>query len=207
MAKAALEQKAMTTVPQYLIDQNRPYSPIDIYNNLHQEFGKTLIVKALEAAVTGGKIKEKAVGKQKIYYANQENFENSDDSALGEYDVKIGELSETVSHLNNEHKELDKELKTLIADETTENLKFTLQIMTNRSKAMEERCATLEAGRNTDVESEGKQLAVKESTINKVLKTRKRLASDMFNSIRENSMLTKKALVESLGIEVEKDEI
>ncbi|PAV57792.1 hypothetical protein WR25_05099 [Diploscapter pachys] len=207
MAKAALEQKAMTAVPQYLIDQNRPYSPIDIYNNLHQEFGKTLIVKALEAAVTAGKIKEKAVGKQKIYYANQENFENSDDSALGEYDAKIGELSETVTHLNNEYKELDKELKTLIADETTENLKFTLQIMTNRSKAMEERCATLEAGRNTDVESESKQLAVKESTINKVLKTRKRLASDMFNSIRENSMLTKKALVESLGIEVEKDEI
>ena len=31
-------------IPEYMIRQNRPYSAIDVYNNLHQEFGKTVSI-------------------------------------------------------------------------------------------------------------------------------------------------------------------
>lgn len=36
---------------KYLFDQNRPYSATDIHMNLHKEFGKTAIQKALDMLV------------------------------------------------------------------------------------------------------------------------------------------------------------
>ena len=65
-AKAALE---------YLNKQNRPYSAIDIFNNLHKEYAKTAVVKCLEMLASEGKIKEKTYGKQKVskYRGSQKN--------------------------------------------------------------------------------------------------------------------------------------
>jgi 26S proteasome regulatory subunit (ATPase 3-interacting protein) len=39
------------TVLKYLKDQNRPYSANDIMQNLHKEFGKTAVQKALDYLV------------------------------------------------------------------------------------------------------------------------------------------------------------
>lgn len=33
---------ALTVVPEYMVEQNRPYSAIDVYNNLRQQYGKTV---------------------------------------------------------------------------------------------------------------------------------------------------------------------
>lgn len=37
-----LSISALTVVPEYMVEQNRPYSAIDVYNNLRQEYGKTV---------------------------------------------------------------------------------------------------------------------------------------------------------------------
>ncbi|PIO56753.1 hypothetical protein TELCIR_21846, partial [Teladorsagia circumcincta] len=65
MSKADLEQK------EYMLEQNRPYSATDVFTNLRQEFGKTLVLKVLESSVSSGILKDKVIGKQKIFYANQ----------------------------------------------------------------------------------------------------------------------------------------
>ncbi|KJH52507.1 hypothetical protein DICVIV_01353 [Dictyocaulus viviparus] len=42
MSKSDLEEKAVTKITEYMIEQNRPYSAIDVHTNLRQEFGKAV---------------------------------------------------------------------------------------------------------------------------------------------------------------------
>ena len=47
------------TVYKYMKVQNRPYSINDLVSNLHNEYGKTAVQKAIDKLVTEGKIFEK----------------------------------------------------------------------------------------------------------------------------------------------------
>ncbi|KIH65331.1 Tat binding protein 1(TBP-1)-interacting protein [Ancylostoma duodenale] len=97
---------AFSKIPEYMKEQNRPYSAVDVYTNLRQEFGKTLVLKVLEASVASGVLKEKLVGKQKIFYANQDNLGEYDEAAIAEYDAKIDELTEKLTGISAQYKEL-----------------------------------------------------------------------------------------------------
>ena len=43
-----------SVILDYLTKQNRPYSAIDIFNNLHKEYGKTAVVRSLESMAEAG---------------------------------------------------------------------------------------------------------------------------------------------------------
>ena len=69
--KAADEEAAALKIKDYMLAANRPYSAIDVTTNLRKEFGKSLVVKCLESLVLSGHLKDKAFGKQKMFFANQ----------------------------------------------------------------------------------------------------------------------------------------
>ena len=64
MSSKSKDAQAVSVILEYLTKQNRPYSATDIHSNLHNQFGKTAVVKALEALVSNGTIKSKAYNKQ-----------------------------------------------------------------------------------------------------------------------------------------------
>ncbi|VDM64062.1 unnamed protein product [Angiostrongylus costaricensis] len=106
MSKNDLEHKAFAKITEYMVEQNRPYSATDVYANLRQEFGKTLVLKVLESCAASGTLKEKMIGKQKIFYANQENLEVCDEAAIADLDSQIGCLSEELKSLTAQNKEI-----------------------------------------------------------------------------------------------------
>ena len=61
-------------VLKYLTNQNRPYSVNDLVANLRNEIPKTMMQKVLDGLVQEGKVKEKVIGKQKVYAVNQDEF-------------------------------------------------------------------------------------------------------------------------------------
>lgn len=63
---------ANEAVLKYLRNTNRPYSANDIVMNLHKEFGKTIVQRALDALVQQTVVLEKVYGKQKVYVIRQE---------------------------------------------------------------------------------------------------------------------------------------
>lgn len=83
---------AAEAVFKYLQQTNRPYSANDIMMNLHKEFGKTAIQKALDELVEATRIREKIYGKQKVYCAIQEGKENNSQETGNE----LKELEERV---------------------------------------------------------------------------------------------------------------
>ena len=58
--------------------QNRPYNAIQLFQNLHGEVGETEAVKVLTALTESGQLQEKAFGKQKVYWVNQNNLQVPD---------------------------------------------------------------------------------------------------------------------------------
>ena len=78
-------------VLKYMRDQNRPFSTNDVMMNLHKEFGKTAIQKALDTLVSEGQLVEKVNGKQKAYVINQENLPTANEEELASLDAQIKE--------------------------------------------------------------------------------------------------------------------
>lgn len=62
----------MDTVYKHLKIQNRPYSVNDIVLNLHNEFGKSAVQKAIDHLLAEGKIFEKVSGFLNVY-CNESN--------------------------------------------------------------------------------------------------------------------------------------
>ncbi|ETN86136.1 Tat binding protein 1(TBP-1)-interacting protein [Necator americanus] len=189
-----------------MVEQNRPYSANDVYSNLRQEFSKALVVKVLDASVTSGVLKEKVIGKQKIYYTNQDNLEKCDESAIAEYDAKVDKLSEKLAALSSRHKELQNELKTLSSTETTERLSELTTELKEKIKHLKAELAKWESTDQDAVLEESRKTMELEASLSKMLVKRKRIALEMLNAISENSPMTKQELVDRIGIELEPGE-
>ncbi|GMT19348.1 hypothetical protein PFISCL1PPCAC_10645, partial [Pristionchus fissidentatus] len=208
-AKAELEAKAMVVVPEYMVEQNRPYSAIDVYNNLRQQYGKTLIVKALEHGVSIGILKEKLISKQKIFYADQDKLPVADESTLADLDKSIAARSETFESLSAKYKIVQNELTSLRSEETTNRLKEMVEESKMEVIQLRDRKELLEAARSNvglDAEAEAKELLAKEAVLEKLAARRKRMACDIIDAIREGANMPKKQLFDSIGLEIAEGE-
>ncbi|GMR42483.1 hypothetical protein PMAYCL1PPCAC_12678 [Pristionchus mayeri] len=208
-AKAELEAKAMVVVPEYMVEQNRPYSAIDVYTNLRQQYGKTLIVKALEHGVSIGVLKEKLISKQKIFYANQDRLPVADESTLAELDKSIGEKAETFASLSAKYKTMQNELTALRSEETTERLKEMVEESKAEVSRLKGRVQLLEVARanvGAEAEAEARELMDKEAGLEKLAAKRKRMACDIIDAIREGANMPKKQLFDSIGLEIAEGE-
>ncbi|EMP40514.1 Homologous-pairing protein 2 like protein [Chelonia mydas] len=77
------------------------------------------VVKALEQLAQQGKIREKAYGKQKIYFPDQDQFPTVSDSEFKALDNEISELSSKVQTLQQSCRHMESELKDLNGSMTT----------------------------------------------------------------------------------------
>merc|ERR1711868_280875 len=109
-----------SAILDYLTKQNRPYSAIDIFNNLHKEYGKTAVVRSLESMAEAGRIREKVYGKQKVYCADQSQYPDVDNEELKVMDGKIVQLTEAYQQESSSLKQLESKLHSLSSSLTTE---------------------------------------------------------------------------------------
>ncbi|CAI8032607.1 Homologous-pairing protein 2 homolog, partial [Geodia barretti] len=119
MSKAK-EAAAPAKILQYMLDQNRPYSAGDVFNNLHKEFGKTCVQRCLDQLVTEGKLVEKTYGKQKTYVINQSQFPDVDGSELNALDKEIAEVQKQLQESQSHCQRLNSELSALNSSLTAE---------------------------------------------------------------------------------------
>ncbi|KAJ7421091.1 PSMC3 interacting protein [Willisornis vidua] len=100
--EAAAGGGAAAVLLRYLREQNRPYSAQDAFGNLQREhgLGKAAVVKALEQLAQQGRVREKAYGKQKIYFADQEQLPAASDAELRGLDGQIAARSAELQALH-----------------------------------------------------------------------------------------------------------
>uniref|UniRef100_A0A8C4PW82 Homologous-pairing protein 2 homolog n=1 Tax=Eptatretus burgeri TaxID=7764 RepID=A0A8C4PW82_EPTBU len=140
MSKAK-EATASTMILKYLNVQNRPYSAQDITANLQREhgFGKTAVIKALEQLAEDGSIKEKLYGKQKVYFANQEQFPAVSEEQLNKLDEKVIRLSQDLQKSQQACRDLDADFHSLSSAMTTTEAESVAADLREECRTLQER--------------------------------------------------------------------
>lgn len=199
------DAQAFKAVLDYLNKQNRPYSAIDICNNLHKEHGKTAIVKACEGLAAKGDIKEKVYGKQKVYLADQSQFPEVDDSEIKSMDGKITELTEKLKTTMDEVKRLETELRTLNSCLSTEEAQKQLTEVSEECSHFQAKLSKLKEGGNVVSPEEKDRVFSSRLKYVKEWRKRKRITNDILNAILEGYPKPKKQLYEDIGIETDEE--
>ncbi|XP_072299096.1 homologous-pairing protein 2 homolog [Eucyclogobius newberryi] len=191
----------------YLNEKNRPYSAQDVFCNLQKQhgLGKTAVVKAMELLAIEGKIKEKMYGKQKIYFADQAQFKDVSDNDLKEMDTQISKLNADLQSLTQNCRQLDSELKELNNSLTTEDMNNEIKQLKEECSGFKSRLEKIKSATNHVTPEEKEKVSKEQILYVKEWKKRKRLASDMMNSILEGYPKSKREFLEEVGVETDED--
>lgn len=199
------DKEAPAKILKYLTDQNRPYSAVDILNNLHKEFGKTCITRVLEQLAASGKIKEKVYGKQKVYVVDQTQLADVDDKELAAMDKKIAELQEKVTAAKSKVKSMENKLSSLKSSLTSAEAAKQLEKVEQECTQLESRLTTIKSGKDHVSPEETQKIYSANKETVKQWRKRKRMAMDVINAILEGYPKSKKELYEEVGIETDED--
>ncbi|KAM4623188.1 homologous-pairing protein 2 homolog [Discoglossus pictus] len=201
------EAAAGVIILKYLNDQNRPYSTQDVFGNLQREhgLGKTAVVKAMELLAQQGKIKEKVYGKQKIYFADQEQFPSVSDTELRGLDSQISELSTKLQTTQQSCRQLDSELKDLASSMTTEQMMKEIKELKEECARYQEKLEKIKSATNHVTPQEKEKVYNERKQYCKEWRKRKRMASEIFDAILEGYPKSKKQFFEEVGVETDEE--
>eukprot|EP00794_Sanderia_malayensis_P003394 gene3394-3884_t len=199
------KRTADDAVLDYLNKQNRPYSAVDIFNNLHKEFGKTAIVKSLESLAEKKQIHEKVYGKQKAYAPNQDQYEDYDESQLKKMDLEITGHAEELKRLQQQCKSQEAVIGKMNSQITTKVAKERLEQLTGECSSMQERIKKIESASNSVTPVEKDKIYKDHKECDQHWRKRKRMAMDIINCILEGYPKSKKQLLEEVGVETDEE--
>lgn len=199
------DAQACKGVLDYLNRQNRPYSAIDIFNNLHKEYGKTAVEKACETLSEEGKISKKIYGKQKVFVAVQSQFPNVDDNEIKEMDQKVVTLNEQVQIRQEEVRKLEGEIKGFNSSISTEEARKLIKELDHENQTLSLKIAKLKEGGNVISPQEKERVYSSRTKYVKEWRKRKRMGNDILGAILEGYPKTKKQLYEEIGVETDED--
>ncbi|KAI4498159.1 hypothetical protein M0802_006645 [Mischocyttarus mexicanus] len=195
---------AMDTVYKHLKIRNRPYSVNDIVLNLHNEFGKSAVQKAIDHLLADGKVFEKVYGKQKVYCVVQDTTQDIEE--LMRIDK---ELQAHANEIETRYQDLEKEIKIQETLLTSLKSSITLEEARREKILLEESIQGLTNKLDKLVESTGStdltemkrktQSSLDEYT--REYHKRKRLCTELLDCILENYPGTKNELYEEIGID------
>ncbi|XP_044154197.1 homologous-pairing protein 2 homolog [Bufo gargarizans] len=198
---------ANSLILKYMNDQNRPYSTQDVFSNLQREhgLGKTAVVKAMELLAQQGQIKEKVYGKQKIYFADQDQFPNVSEAELKSLDDQISEVSSKVQSDQQGCRQLETELKDLNSSMTTEEMVKEIKELKQECSRHQEKLQKIKSATNHVTPEEKEKVYSERKQYSKEWRKRKRMATDIFDAILEGYPKSKKQFFEEVGIETDED--
>ncbi|XP_006638197.1 homologous-pairing protein 2 homolog [Lepisosteus oculatus] len=201
------DASAASLILTYLTEKNRPYSAQDVFGNLQKQhgLGKTAVVKALDLLAEQGKIREKAYGKQKIYFADQSQFADVSDTELKGMDGQISELNSRVQTLQQSCRQLEAELRELSSSLTTQEMISEIEALQSECTGYTQRLEKVKSATNHVTPEEKEKVYSERSQYIKEWRKRKRLANDMMDAILEGYPKSKKQFLEEVGVETDED--
>lgn len=205
MSKKTKEDEAAATIVSYLNQQNRPYSAGDIFTNLHGQFGKTAVQKALENLASSDKVNEKVYGKQKVYAPKQAQYDDCNENELKQMDEEISKFEKQWKELQSSCQSLEEKVRALKGSLTTEEATVRLNEATQKICKCQENLKRIKSASNHVSPAEKEKIIKNRREVVQTWKKRKRLASDIMNAILESYPKTKKQFIEDVGIETDEE--
>ncbi|KAG8041765.1 hypothetical protein G9C98_007069 [Cotesia typhae] len=197
----------MTTeaVYQFLQVRIRPYNVNDIASNLSAETKKSAIQQSLDKLVKAGKVFEKTYGKIKIYCIVPDSTKEPHELIRVDRELKAhaNELKTKFQSLDKEIKAREATLAALKATPSLEEARQQYEEVKARIEQLESKLKDLKAANNSEDLGEKKKNVQKNYDLySRAYSKRKRLCTDVIESILEGFPGTKKALYDDIGIDI-----
>lgn len=193
-------------VHKFMTMANRPYSGNDVFSNLQRQgIGKSAVDKALDQLVKEKKLFMKLNGKQKIYCVVQPDSTAVDQKEIQSIDEELLATNEALRQIKRKYKESEVEVKALQSTYSTEEAARTLAEMEKNITELKMQIAQLTEIHGNVPEKDKEQVKKDFEKVTKEYKKRKRLCTDVLDSILENCPKTKKVLFEEIGIETDEN--
>ena len=189
----------------YMLTQNRPYSVINIFDNLHGQVKKAQLIKVLDALTDEKKLICKEYN-TKIYLANQNNFPPINADALASVDASIEMYKKENAKLKEMLNDKQAELKSIVATYTDSELNCAIE---KKRKELETlKCKVDKINNNVIEPVPEEKMAEKEKEVNNMkvkYKKIKRICSDIIDKFAEGMDIKRNKFMEDAGIEDDKD--
>ena len=188
-------------VLDYMRKRNRPYSLINIFDNLQGKIKKPELQQVLDTLSSKGHLVAKDFGKNVVYWYNQKLIEvNNDILEQSKYELK--QRKEEKETLEMEIKDMRVTLGALERTPTTTELSTGIETMTSELSLMKKK---LEGYKGNNCQTVSKEeiesLEGQLSGLAKIKSTRQKILKEMIDTLTESSGMSKKALLESIGID------
>jgi len=197
-----------STVKSYLVRTNRPFSATDVFNNLNtkdNKLSKTAVFKTLDELASRQEIQEKVNGKQKVYFADQNNFDTIDDKQMKELDLELNQLDKEVNQLQDKVKLKETRLSTHKNCLTSEQISGQLSELKAEIKDLHKRLDSIDSKAKDFDPKENQKLKTDRQKLVTEWRKRKRMATNMVDMILESYPKPKKALLEEIGLETDEE--
>ncbi|KAJ5377865.1 Chitin synthase activator (Chs3) [Penicillium cataractarum] len=132
-----------TLVLDYLREQNRPYSAIDISANLHNKVTKTQAAKVLKELHQNGEIEGRTAGKQIVYHALQKASDSASPEVLVALSQQITTLQDELSTIKANEKKARAALSALEAKPRLSTLREDIRQLQEERDAAQARIGKL----------------------------------------------------------------
>ncbi|KAI9208790.1 Tat binding protein 1-interacting protein-domain-containing protein [Polychytrium aggregatum] len=187
----------------YLRKQNRPYSAVDVFNNLKGEIGKAVVTKILTQMQEEQTIHGKLYGKQWVYAAKQDEGEAPSTEILADMDMKIVQLRDQIVTLKTYNKQAQATLSGLTSSLTSAEMKTRLATLKSENEGYLKRLESLRGGSDRITDAERKKIVNNYEKMKGMWKKRKRKFKDIWSAMTENMPGKPSELMEELGIETD----
>jgi 26S proteasome regulatory subunit (ATPase 3-interacting protein) len=192
-------------VLNYMLTQNRPYSVINIFDNLHGQVKKAQLIKILESLTEDKKLICKEYN-TKIYLANQDNFPPINAAHLSSLDLSIDNIKKENAHLKEILNSKHSELKAITSEYTDAELDIVIE--QNKKKVEMLRKKVEKINNNTIEPVPEEKMKEKEKELEKMkvkYKKIKRICLDVIDRFVEGMDMKRSKFIEESGIEDDKE--
>lgn len=201
----ASESAARKLILQYMMLQNRPYSAIQVFENLHQRISKPVVERTLNALCEdGGDLCVKEYGKAKIYFPDQRKLVTS--FSYGDVDrlnIEIEVEERAVAELDESIRRLRGELGKLESEPSDADMQRVLEEIRDRIASKSARVNTV----STVIIDEGeKQLLIEEHNFYRsAWRSKKEKCINVVDMLAEGMEKSRNAVNALVGIETDED--
>ncbi|NWX09552.1 HOP2 protein, partial [Caloenas nicobarica] len=152
-----------------------------------------------------GQIREKAYGKQKIYFADQEQLPAASDAELRSLDEAIATLSAKVQAAQQSCRHMEAELKELNGSMTTAEVAREIEELRKDCANYTEKLERIKSATNHVTPEEKEKVCSEQKLYCKEWRRRKRMATELLDAILEGYPKSKKQFFEEVGIETDEE--
>lgn len=193
-------------VRKFMTTANRPFSSNDVFSIFQKQgVGKSAVEKALEQLVKDNVLYMKLNGKQKVYCVVQPETTEQDQIEIRSMHEELLQINLVLREVERKYKESESHVKTLRNTCSAAEAKLKVVEMEKTVAELRSKLDCIKPKDTGVVVSEKDRELVRKNyeKYTKEYRKRKRMCTNILDSILENCPKTKKALYEEIGIETD----